>query len=77
MTIITDNNPIGQTDITDDYNANEILGYPNAFTIDPPYTDSVDSGSEVSFTYDSESIPTGKSINSAFIRIKNLNFIYN
>lgn len=68
-----DNNPIGQTDITDVYNANEILGFPNAYIIEPPYPDSTDSGSEVSFTYDSESIPTGKSINSAFIRIKNLN----
>jgi len=67
------NNAIGQRDITNAYNANEVLGFPNAFTIDPPYTDSTDSGSEVSFTYDSESIPTGKSINSAFIRIKNLN----
>tara|TARA_R100001509_G_scaffold126986_3_gene80449 strand:+ start:6959 stop:8848 length:1890 start_codon:yes stop_codon:yes gene_type:complete len=68
-----ENNPIGQRDITDDYNANEILGFSDAFTIDPPYTDSTDNGSEVSFTYESESIPTGKSINSAFIRIKNLN----
>jgi hypothetical protein len=68
-----ENNPIGQTDITDSYNANEIIGFPNAFTIDPPYNASTDSGQEVSFTYDSESIPTGKSINSAFIRIKNLN----
>ena len=67
------NNAIAQKDITDSYNANEILGFPNAFTIDPPYNASTDSGVEVSFTYDSESIPTGKSINSAFIRIKNLN----
>ena len=68
-----DKNPIGPIDITDAYNANELLGYPNDTTIDPPYTVSTDTGSEVSFTYDSDSIPTGKSINSAFIRIKNLN----
>ena len=67
------NNPIGQTDITDSYNANEIIGFPETFTIEPPYDSTVDTGNEVSFTYNSESVTTGKSINSAFIRIKNLN----
>ncbi len=67
-------NPFENLTITDTFNGGgELLGFPENKILKPPYSSNVDSGSEVSFTYDSQTIPKAISINSAFIRIKNLN----
>jgi len=67
-------NPFENLTITDTFNGGgELLGFPENKILKPPYSDSVESGSEISFTYDSKTIPKAISVNSAFIRIKNLN----
>ena len=53
-------------------NVDDLLGFGDRGIIEPPYNASVHTGVEVSFTYDGDALPSMKSVNSAFVRLKNL-----